>query len=448
MERDRSLTPLHSAASDEIGLIDLWIVFARHKLAFWLSVAVFLAAGVAAALLIHRKYEYTTLVEIGAQVMGDNVEPIETPESVVAKLKKSYVPQAQDAYYKAHPDDDRQFEVAVTTPQNSSLVELSSKGRKENAEVFSFIHGRAVKLLRTDHAHIIDIIKQSLQTQLVNRENKLAALKHQQEMLNTRLKRLEVTQKNALANAEQNIRLTKAKLPRLAQTQKNRLGDLQAQAKVLAAEIKSVDQSERLVKEQIDKYQSLVDQAETERAHATGAATDATRTMTLLTLTNQIQQARSALADLQERLAVDLPNRREELQNKLEDNRREQEDLRNSQATDFEQLQDQLKDQQRTLDDLKTQQQADRDDLLSQIEDVKRQQKPAQAEIQETKVRVDNLRQTHAVAIANQSIRPQGLGPVAILVGSFVLGIGAGFFFVFFLEMRSQVQARFQQSTD
>lgn len=429
MERDRSLTPLHSAASDEIGLIDLWIVFARHKLAFWLSVAVFLAAGVAAALLIHRKYEYTTLVEIGAQVMGDNVEPIETPESVVAKLKKSYVPQAQDAYYKAHPDDDRQFEVAVTTPQNSSLVELSSKGRKENAEVFSFIHGRAVKLLRTDHAHIIDIIKQSLQTQLVNRENKLAALKHQQEMLNTRLKRLEVTQKNALANAEQNIRLTKAKLPRLAQTQKNRLGDLQAQAKVLAAEIKSVDQSERLVKEQIDKYQSLVDQAETERAHATGAATDATRAMTLLTLTNQIQQARGALADLQERLAVDLPNRREELQNKLEDNRREQEDLRNSQATDFEQ-------------------QADRDDLLSQIEDVKRQQKPAQAEIQETKVRVDNLRQTHAVAIANQSIRPQGLGPVAILVGSFVLGIGAGFFFVFFLEMRSQVQARFQQSTD
>ncbi|MGD8690557.1 MAG: hypothetical protein PVI37_11535 [Gammaproteobacteria bacterium] len=432
------------ARTDEISLVDLWIIFSRHKRAFWLTLALFLMAGIPAVLFLPKHYSYTTLVEIGTHVMGDQTQPIESPQSVATKLKKSYVPQALESWYKQHPNDKKSYDFDVTTPKDTLLVEIDSKGKAGQSPVFQFVHRNAVALLKTDHDHILAVMRQNLHTKLVGAQTHLQTLQQREGFLKAKLVRLKTTQQNAMAQARRKARLLKAKLPRVQGTQKNKLADLEAQAKTLKAEQNGLDKRERLVREEITKYQDLLDSAEKQWDQATQEATTPTRAMTLLMLTNQIQQTRSHLSGLRQQLAVDIPNKREELRNKLAENGRAQQNLQNAQASEFDELQASLENRQREVDNLAVNQAAARDDLADKIDAAESQQEQAKADVSELKTRLENLRRTHSIALASRSLKPVNVSGLIILLGAGFLGAGFGIMAVLVLEVRSNVRAKVQ----
>ena len=432
----------YSESPDEISLVDIYLAYHRHRRAFWGVVAFFVVAGLAAAFLVPRKYAYTTLVEIGAQTLGGKIEPIDTPQSVAVKLRSSYVPQALDDYYRQHPNDKRAYPVKITTPQQAALVELVSKGSKSEQPVFDFVHGKAVALLKQDHARILSLIKQRLQTKLINQTNHLAGLKTQEQQIKDKLDRLKVTQANALANARQDSELVKAKLARLKRIQQNKLENLQTRAAVLKVQEKNLGQSAGLVRHQIAKYRTLVKDAEAQMSKATGEATDATRGMTLLMLSNEVQQARNTLAHLQDRLAVNIPNQRETLRSKIDDNGRAQQNLKHAQATALQNLANTLHAKERTVKNLQVTQRAQRDNLRDQVTTLTRHQADAKASLDETRVAIKDLRQTRAVAVANRSLRPVGLSHTVMAAIATVLGIMFGMLTVGVLELKAHVRER------
>ncbi|MEJ2643988.1 MAG: hypothetical protein P8180_03490 [Gammaproteobacteria bacterium] len=427
---------------DEISLVDLYLIYHRHRRAFWTVVVLFAVVGLAVALLVPRKYAYTTLVEIGAQTLGDKIEPIDTPQSVAVKLRSSYVPQALDDYYRQHPNDKHAYPVTVTTPQQAALVELVSKGSKSEGPVFDFVHAKAVSLLKQDHARILSLIKQRLQTKLTTQTNHLAGLKAQEQQLKDKLDRLEVTQANALANAQQDTELVKATLARLKRVQQNQLENLQAKTAVLKVQEKNLGQSATLVRQQIAKYQGLVKDAENQMSKANGAATDVTRAMTLLMLSNEVQQARNTLGHLQDRLTVDIPNQRESLRSEIADNGRAQQNLKHSQANALQNLANTLHEKERAVKNLQVAQKAQRDNLEDQVRAVTRHQEDAKASIDETRVALKDLRQTRAVALANRSLRPVGMSHVAMAAIAALLGFMVAILTVGILELRARVKER------
>jgi len=430
---------------DEISLVDVYLAYHRHRRAFWAVILFFVVVGLAVALLVPRKYAYTTLVEIGAQTLGDQIEPIDTPSSVAVKLRTSYVPQALDAYYRAHPEDKRIYQVKVTTPQKAALVELVSEGSKAEAPIFDFVHSKAVALLKQDHARILSLIKQRLQTKLTKlttQTNHLAGLKEQEQQLKDKLDRLKVTQANALANARQDNELVKAKLARLKRVQRNQLKNLQAEGAVLKVQQKNLDQSASLVRRQITKYQGLVKNAEAQMSKANTEATDATRGMTLLMLSNEVQQARNTLAQLQDTLAVNIPNQRETLRSKIDDNGRAQQNLKHSQATALQNLANTLHAKERAVKNLQVTQKARRDDLRDQIAAATRHQADAKATMDETRVALKDLRQTRAVAVANRSLKPVGMSHAVMAAIAAVLGVLFGMLTVGVLELKVHVRER------
>lgn len=389
-------TPMSRIASGpesgELDLVDILLIFARHRLAFWAAVIVFTLFGVAAAFYLPTKYHFTSLVEIGAQVVGNKIEPIETPESVAAKLQKSYIPQAIDKYYKAHPGKKPLYKVSVDTPQKSALVELVSAGPKQQQSAYREIQKGAIDYLRVDHKRILSVIKQGLEVDLTAKQNALRQTVQKEEIARDQLKRLKKTQANDVQS-------------------------LLAKGKVLQTRLAGNKKAMTVVQAQIKEYRQLIDQAQQNREKATNEATDPSKGMTVLLLDSQVQQARHALGELKTRLLVGLPNEKDDLQKQIEDNAR-------------------------AVQNLKETHQDDLDQLRQTIGDLTRQEADMKADLDAQKLNIQNLRQTHAVAVASQSIRPVGLSKLGIIFVGLVAGILFGLAMVFLAELRRAVYQR------
>ncbi|NEU34462.1 lipopolysaccharide biosynthesis protein, partial [bacterium LRH843] len=75
-ERDQSYS--------EISLVDLATIFVRRIWLFVVVLGVFVAAGIAVALLQPEQYAYVSLYQIAEKATE---EPVETPERVIAVLQ-------------------------------------------------------------------------------------------------------------------------------------------------------------------------------------------------------------------------------------------------------------------------------------------------------------------------------------------------------------------------
>lgn len=377
---------------DEISLVDLWLILAKHK---WVFAGVFLvvfALGVGYAFFKPITWQYSTLVEIGARLVGEEIEPIESPSSVVAKLEKGYVPQAQQEYYTAFPADNAFYAVKVNAPQNSALVTLQSTGQEDTQSAYIAIHQAAVDALLEDHARIVEVIRQGLKTRLIG-------------------------QQNALQNLIDQAKLLEQQFIRLQETQANEMASLKAEATLLKAEKARITETEKLLQQQIEKYEQLIASAEENRPRAIKEADSEARAMTLLMINNQIEQSRNRLTDLRERLTIGIPRQRDQLAEKIANNLRDQQNLENQHANE-------------------------RDTLQQRIADNLRAQSETKAKIEETQLDIANLQQTRVVSMATQSLKPAGLGTKALLLLSAILAGFLGLLAVFLLAFSDAAKQR------
>lgn len=378
--------------SGEIDLIDLWLIFARHWKAFAITVFVGTALGAAYAFAKPEVYAYHTLVEIGTELVGNETRLIESPASLSAKLREGYRVIALRDFYETHQEIDKTFETDISVPDKSELVVIKNEVTAEYAEFVRDIHRRLVELVTQDHARIISLIRKGIENEIETTRNRLAELQDEEALLKVELERLQERHKNQLAILDERIDLIQAELKRLTDM-------------------------EELVRQQIGDLQTLITQAQANRERAIQEADNAPGAMTLMLINDELQRNQKLLADLRERLAVSIPNQRSKYEQQIQELQKEKSILANNLANE-------------------------RDRFMQKITEIQRTQEEVQAKLDTLQLRLDNLRDTRAIAVAAQSIEPVGPGKVVLLALSIFASGFLGLIAVFVRHFSALVRNR------
>lgn len=334
-ERD----PRDYAQDDEISLIDIWLVLVKHKLIIGVVFALTVLGALAFAFASPYRYTVSSTIEIGNDDQGNKIEP---PETVLTKLTSSYIPLAQQEYLKEHEGVKGIPKIDASIPSNSQLIILKSEGVKAQAELLKELQQASLEFLKHDHQRTHEVLKKELELQ----------------------RQSEITQ----------------------------MEDLQDRSEVLAAEIKRLDELEQLLTRQRDELQALLDQASDARIAALKETGGAARNMALLIVDNDLQETWKRLAELEERLFIELPRKRDELKKSLAENQREQTNQKTK---------------------------------IAKIE-----------------AQIGNTRETRAVVSPMQSLEPAGPRRTLIVALGAILGLMLSLFAAFFAEFLVKVRER------
>ncbi len=263
---------------DEISLIDIWLVLYRRRWLVTAIIAVVVAGGLAYAFLIPPRYAYTTTIEIGTRIVNNLLVPIESQESVRAKIIESYVPYVIQQYQSKEANIIGGYGITVSAPKDSQIVVLSSKGVVQDETVYKQLHSMVVERIRDDHNRVSSVLRKGIEAQVAERERKVSALQEQKRLLDAQFKR--------------------------------------------------IDEERVLLSGEIEQINTLADESERQRAKAVMEISDSAKAMTLLMLSEQVRQTYSRLADLKKRMMIDLPNKRDEFEKAFYDNLLAQADQR------------------------------------------------------------------------------------------------------------------------
>jgi len=375
-------SPFGYPPRDEVSAIDLWRVLVKRK---WMVAAVFalsLVAGVAQALLTKASYTYHTVVEIGRDGGG---KLLDSPDTVLAKLDKAYIPQTLRDYAESNQSPER-FKIDVRVPKGSELVMLESRGPANLASVYLLLQGAVADKLIQDHQRTIDQIHRQYEAELARARMRLDELQDQ---------RIFTVQEKALQG---DIARGKQKIE-----------SLKDQAKLLETQQKRLDETKHLLGQQISESKALLAVVTENRGRAVNEATNEAKAMTLLMIDSSIAESRSRVAGLEERLYIGLENERERLGKQLADDRREQA----TEAGTVGELEGKL---------VKLRVDHERDIALQQ------------QTIAEIEAKIAVLRGTHPLLAPMRSLEPTGTGRRSIVAVAAVLGLIGGLFLVFVVE--------------
>lgn len=386
---------------DSINLIDLWLELAKHRAIIFSSVAIALIAGLLIAFLQPQKYSYSTSIEIGSisetSNSGETARLIDQPETVLAKIKESYIPLVQQQYRAEHPEDRTLYKIDARAPKNSLLVVLEAKGTENNGPAYlDHLQSVTDKLLK-DHERVMNIYRGRLNGQLALAKIELD----------------ELTDPRMLAVPRQELENI------LAKDQKE-LIDLQDQAKLIKSRHQRLDDTDALLKQQISELETQIKSALSQRQQAIGNIKNESAAMTMLLIDNEIQQNRTRLAELQERLLISQQNLRQELEEKIAANLRAQG------------IQDKIVS--------KTKSELDRLDVGNQ-----RAQQRQKQEVSKFETQLNNIQPTRAVTPPMQSLEPSGPGKSIIIILALILGLLLGIFVAFFASFLSKVKLQTAQ---
>ena len=331
---------------DEISLIDLWLILIRRKKVI---ISVFLVCALVGGLFAVLKspsYTYTTSIEIGTQVEKDNIRPIEDPQTLLAKIQESYIPLVIHDYFKAHPEEDKKnYEIKARIPKGSQIVVLESKGAESESPVYLKLHQDVVDMVKRDHQRIIGIVKKEVEN-------------------------------------ERNEAISK-------------LNELKDEGGLIAAREKRTHELDLLLNGQIKQIQEQLVKVESSRQKAVKEATNEAKAMTLLMLDSDIEKRRERLSELQERVKIEIADKKDTFVKSLADNKRDQEN---------------------------------QSDQIARLE-----------------AQVQNLRETRALVPPMQSNKPTGLRPAILALLSLIIGAILAFFAAFVVEFLAKAKQQMQQ---
>jgi hypothetical protein len=158
--------------SDEIDLIDVWVILARH---FKLFIATFLLVFIAGIVVIFTRtpaYDYTVGLELGGfRADNGSFDLVETPEAVMAALKSSIIPSVLQDYATAHPDfDPNSVAVKLDNQDKSDIVVLTIKAGLKRQQTVTDILNDIAKMLDAEHGNLlqqhVELTRQLLNSQI------------------------------------------------------------------------------------------------------------------------------------------------------------------------------------------------------------------------------------------------------------------------------------------
>ncbi|ABE59035.1 Wzz/FepE/Etk N-terminal domain-containing protein [Chromohalobacter israelensis] len=159
---------------DEISLVDLAVILIRRWKAMAVIFFVVVAIAAAAAFLLPQSYQYTSLYSV-AEYTNDNGQRVgvESPASVVAKTQNLYLGQATRKLLEKHELESLPFNVSVSNPSNTLLLQLDSDAAEENQPLASELHQQIIDRLQQDQAQLVERRHDSLERQLASAKQAL-----------------------------------------------------------------------------------------------------------------------------------------------------------------------------------------------------------------------------------------------------------------------------------
>ena len=371
---------------DEVSLIDLWLVLARRK---WIIVLVMLLSVLLALFYAMSKpdvYRYFASIEIGVMVHGDERGFLEQPESVLAKLKKSYVPEVLSQY----DTEDTAYEIEASLDKGTHIITVQAEGAEDEAALYQQMITEIIRKIHQDHRRISGLHKKEIDLAKSRTQNQLTELKDKAVLLLSQEK------------------ITKSRV-------QNQLTSLKDAAALLQSQEKRIDEKEQLLKQRITDIKRSLENAEATRQLAAKNVTTEGKALALLMMDNDIRSRADRLAGLEEELAISINNEREVIANRLLENRRKQTEV-------LEQL-DKLEIQQANL-----------------IMENRRKQTEAVEQLDKLEIQQANLLETRALSSPMQSLKPVGKSKKLILAVALFAGLFLGIFAAFFAEFLSRVR--------
>jgi uncharacterized protein involved in exopolysaccharide biosynthesis len=264
--------PYEGSPEDEVSLVDLWLMLHRHKHFIAAIFGLTVVLGIVVAFLVPRPYTYTTTIQIARGADG----ALEAPETLLAKLNKSYIPYVVQKNFGTGPEAKR-FKIEAKIPQDSRIIIIESKGPDTDQALHVKLHSQILDKLAQDHDPEVDFVKLTMENELNRTRNQLDKLKDEAVLLQSQGKRL--------------------------------------------------DEQELLLREQLKDIEKLIDSSEANRNKAVAEVEGEAKAMTLMLIDNETKKYLDRAGEIKERLLVGLSDDRDKLKNDLAENLRSQTEL-------------------------------------------------------------------------------------------------------------------------
>ena len=179
-------------STDEIRAVDLLVILVRSRWLFFGVLAGTVVLTLAAWYFLPTLYHYRTTLELGGIVAEQKIEPIESPQSVRAKLENTWIP----TYPERLPDPETAaLEVEVSIPRGTNLLILTSQGTEAEANAHLDVHEAVLRPLIDETRKLEELQRQKLANDLQAQQLELAAIRDDSTVLETRKELLQEERK-------------------------------------------------------------------------------------------------------------------------------------------------------------------------------------------------------------------------------------------------------------
>jgi len=199
---------------------------------------------------------------------------IESPSSLLAKIKKSYIPLITQEYIENHPKSRSIPEIKAQLEKNSNILFFDIKGEERLGEAYIELLNTLVVSVQQDHNRISLLKRKDLELSKNKVKNVVLMLKEEEKLLLSQSKR-------------------------------------QDKKKLLLEE--RINESRDLLRSSAKIKQSAIKEVGTER-----------QAISLMMVDSEMRKDREVLAGLEEELHIELENTREIIMNQLTENRQKQ----------------------------------------------------------------------------------------------------------------------------
>ena len=166
----------YSHISDEIDLVEVGVSLWRRWKLMLVVFLVCIGLALTLAFLIPKKYEYSTTIQIGTQVVGDKLQSIEPPDSAAKKIENGFLPEIVQKHARQMGLDPKKLAFEVSSPPKTNLVVISGKASDNLADVFTSIEKSAAQALIHSELPLTDVMRAKLESELADAQSNVTDL--------------------------------------------------------------------------------------------------------------------------------------------------------------------------------------------------------------------------------------------------------------------------------
>lgn len=182
-----------SAAAEDVTVMDLWLVIRTYRKFATTMIGLATVLGAAVAFYLPPIHEFTTAIEIGNQVVNDEIIPIEASTTVSDKLQTGYIPLITSQFVQKNPDGPDEYVIEVSGSDNSQIVRILSEAPRDQRDLINELHNQVVLELVEDHNRTVDTMRANAEIALSEAEQKLGETVAQDSALTTHLSSIRET---------------------------------------------------------------------------------------------------------------------------------------------------------------------------------------------------------------------------------------------------------------